>query len=84
LLARAFGAKSAIDYKTGAVGSDPDARLVGLQTAAAELHYPDPRMRIAVQLWPNGRYKMIELRSFNDRPRWLSALDLYRTFIFKE
>lgn len=92
LIGEMLGTPVIVDYKTGDVGSDPDARLVGLQTAAAQLvnDLDAPwtagrhTKRFAVQLWENGRYKAVLLRSPHDHARWLNAVDLYRAFLFRE
>ena len=79
-LGELFGQDSVLDYKSGGL----DKNLAGIQTAAYELALvKNPhRRRLALQLFPNGRYKLVDLTpQIHDRARWLACLDLFRTFI---
>ncbi|HQQ75732.1 MAG TPA: hypothetical protein PLB01_00120 [Thermoanaerobaculia bacterium] len=74
-----FGELILPDWKSGFLGE-----ITGLQLAAYELLLGVEARRMAVQLRPDGTYKKTDFTKRQDRPRFLGALDLYRTFIFKE
>lgn len=79
LVAKVFGEWTVCDWKSGAVGP------AGPQTAAYEMAYREERgitkllKRIAVQLKPDGKYKMKELADFSDYLDWLACLERFRT-----
>ena len=71
-----FGHDSIIDYKSGAV--DP---VVALQLAGYDILKGGPRRkRYALQAKPDGRFKLHEFSDPFDYPRFMNALDLYRTY----
>jgi len=83
LVCHAFGHRTVVDWKTGGLG------CAGMATAAYEMlarvHYPMPkptdvRRRIAVQLYPDGRYKKFDLQDGFDYSDWTSAVTLYNKF----
>jgi hypothetical protein len=79
-----FGDPGIADWKSGALGE-----TIGLQTAAYDLALGGPpRRRFGVQLRDDGTYRLADLskrpEAARDRARFLAAVDLHRTFIFKE
>jgi hypothetical protein len=89
-----FGDPGIVDWKSGAAGD-----TVGLQTSGYEMAVEQEvglargayRRRFAVQLRKNGTYKAHDLsdvkarpEALRDRQRFLSAVDLFRTFAWKE
>ncbi len=85
LVCEAFGEPSVPDYKSGGL-----SEATGIQTAfyemMARVAYPlpkpgDVRRRIAVQLFPDGRYKKHDMQDGFDFHYALSASSLYNRFI---
>jgi hypothetical protein len=87
LVCVAFEQDSVIDFKSGGLG------LAGVQTALyemmARIAYPlpkrgineVPRRRLAIQLFPDGRYKETALNDGFDYSWALSAVSLYKQFV---
>jgi hypothetical protein len=81
----AFGEPAIPDWKSGGIGE-----AAGVQTAfyemAARVAYPLPgkgqmRRRMAIQLFPDGRYKKHDLADGFDFHFATSAASLYNRFI---
>lgn len=71
-----LGDDAIVDYKSG--GVDP---VVALQLAGYDILLGGPRRkRYALQVRPDGLYKLHPFTDTRDYPRFLAALDLYRTF----
>lgn len=78
---KVFGGDLAVvDWKSGFLGPVTGLQLSGYDIATGD----DGKRRIGVKLLPDGTYRKRDFTERTDRGRFLAALDLYRTFNFKE